>query len=153
MNRICKFTPHRPNRAPCDRESMEGYSFCKRHSNTLQAQNYSPSTQEKEEESGYKKVEIVQNKFGNFEDVDSGIVFNKKTRKAQGYQNHADGKVYPLSPSHIVVCKKNYWDYVEPRQPPSLKEREKQIEEEERQIKIAKQNHEKQEKMMCQHQY
>ena len=111
----CKFIAHRNNR-DCDRKVSPsgGGAFCKRHADTVQAQTYS----EKEvgnsrggKTNNYKKVQIVQNRFGNFEDKETGIVFNKKTRKAEGYQNREDGKVYPLSAHHIVLCKKNYWDY------------------------------------------
>ena len=88
----CKFIPHRNNRIRCNREISSSSGFCKRHSNTLQAQSYArsedsssaavgknPSSGGKLEEK-YKKVQIVQNKFGNFEDKESKIVFNKKTR-------------------------------------------------------------------------
>ena len=135
MERTCKFIPQRNNRLQCEREilaSDDNKYFCKRHSNTLQAQSYSnyeegnkrettasrsPTTDSRSPNAPggrgkkYKKVQIVQNKYGNFEDKDSGIVFDKTTRKARGYQNHDTGKVHALSPHHIFLCKKNYWDY------------------------------------------
>ena len=122
MDRTCKFIPHRNNRTQCRQEILSSNAnkpFCKRHVNTLQAQSYSNYEKDDKRKPGktggkentYKKVQIVQNVFGNFEDIDTGIVFDKTTRKARGYQNHTTGEVHPLSPSHISTCKKNYWDY------------------------------------------
>ena len=92
MNRTCRFVPHRNNRIRCNREASSDNAFCKRHNNTLQAQAYSHSEEQREDKSlddktayqGYKKVQIVQNKFGNFEDKETGIVFNKKRVKQRG---------------------------------------------------------------------
>ncbi len=125
MERTCKFIPHRNDRIQCRREilpSNDDKPFCKRHANTLQAQSYShyeknderKTKSPRDEGNTYKKVQIVQNDFGNFEDKDTGIVFDKTTRKAKGYQNNITGEVHPLSSSHIATCKKNYWDYIVP---------------------------------------
>jgi len=90
----CKFIANRHDRS-CNNEILSTSSpFCKRHINTLQAQSYSYYEKEEgvkgdrdRETKRYKKVQIVQNKFGNFEDKDTKIVFNGKARKAEGYQN------------------------------------------------------------------
>ncbi len=114
QRRQCKFIPLRNNRIRCDQEILSSAAnkhFCKRHSNTTQAKSYSNYDESDKKEGrtrNYKQVQIVQNKFGNFEDKDTAIVFDKVTRKARGYQNHTTGKVDLLTPHHIAICKKNY---------------------------------------------
>ena len=81
MERTCKFIPHRNDRIQCRREilpSNDDKPFCKRHANTLQAQSYShyeknderKTKSPRDEGNTYKKVQIVQNDFGNFEDFE-----------------------------------------------------------------------------------
>lgn len=57
------------------------------------------------------KKKISPNKWGRFEDPDTGIIFDPKTKKAFGVQDHKTGKILPLSQKHILICKKYKWGY------------------------------------------
>jgi hypothetical protein len=57
------------------------------------------------------KKTIKPNQWGRFEDPDTGIVFDPKSRTAFGVQNHKTGKVESLSEKHIAICKKYKWKY------------------------------------------
>ena len=50
----------------------------------------------------------MKNKFGNFEHVPTGFVFDNKTDEAIGKQNN-DGTIQPLTLNDIELCKENNW--------------------------------------------
>jgi hypothetical protein len=57
------------------------------------------------------KKKIKPNTWGRFEDPDTGIVFDAKTKMAYGVQDHTTGKVVSLSKKHIALCEKYKWKY------------------------------------------
>lgn len=54
--------------------------------------------------------QVMKNKFGNFEHVPTGFVFDNKTDEAIGKQNK-DGTIQPLTLNDIELCKENNWSY------------------------------------------
>ena len=56
---------------------------------------------------------IRANIWGRYEDPDSHICFDPKTRVAYGVQAK-NGEVVALSPHHIAICEKNGWEYNAP---------------------------------------
>lgn len=56
-----------------------------------------------------KKV-IRPNFWGRYEDPDTRILFDPKTKSAYGIQE-STGKVSALKPEHIDICKRNLWNY------------------------------------------
>lgn len=56
-----------------------------------------------------KKTIIKTNKWGNFEDADSGILFDPKSRKAFGVQDHKTGRIFKLTSIHKELCRRNGW--------------------------------------------
>lgn len=69
-----------------------------------------------EEEVNLKRPSVVKksirrNQWGNFEDPDTNIVFNAKTKAAWGVQDHKSGMVTALKEKHIALCKKYGWRY------------------------------------------
>jgi hypothetical protein len=77
-----------------------------------------PSKKEKsvkfEEKHVKKVVKASRNKWGRFEHLESGIVFDPLSRKAYGIQ-HKNGAVYSLSPKEVSICIKNGWSYTLPQ--------------------------------------
>lgn len=59
------------------------------------------------------KKKVRKNQWGNFEDLDTNIVFSPDTKAAYGVQDHKTGKVVPLKDKHIEICKKYGWPYHE----------------------------------------
>jgi len=57
------------------------------------------------------KKSIRRNKWGNFEDPDTHIVFNARTKAAYGVQDHKSGKITALTAKHISICEKYHWKY------------------------------------------
>ena len=55
-------------------------------------------------------IQIRKNKFGNYEHVDTGLIFNKHTKKVIGKQ-HSDGQIVELSYSDIDLCNKYKFSY------------------------------------------
>jgi hypothetical protein len=55
-------------------------------------------------------IQIRKNKFGNYEHVDTGLIFNKHTKKVIGKQ-HSDGQIIELSHSDIDLCNKYKFSY------------------------------------------
>ena len=55
-------------------------------------------------------IQIRKNKFGNYEHVDTGLIFNKHTKKVIGKQ-HSDGQIVELSHSDIDLCNKYKFSY------------------------------------------
>lgn len=55
-------------------------------------------------------IQIRKNKFGNYEHVESGLIFNKHTKKVIGKQ-HSDGQIIELSHSDINLCNKYKFPY------------------------------------------
>ena len=60
-----------------------------------------------------KPMEIKKNKFGNFENPETGFIFDRASREVIGKQG-ADGKVLPLEESDIETCNKFKFKYVLP---------------------------------------
>jgi hypothetical protein len=54
--------------------------------------------------------QVMKNKFGNYEHVPTGFVFDNKTDEAYGKQN-IDGTITPLTLNDIELCKENNWSY------------------------------------------
>lgn len=61
-------------------------------------------------QSGTKTKKIFRNKWGNFEEPSTAIVFRAKDSVAIGVQDD-DGEIGPLSKRDIQTCKKNGWRY------------------------------------------
>ncbi len=57
------------------------------------------------------KKKIGPNTWGRFEDPETNIVFDPKTKLAYGVQDHTTGKVIALTTNHIAVCNKHGWKY------------------------------------------
>ena len=55
-------------------------------------------------------IAIRRNQFGNHEHPETGLVFNKITKKVNGKQND-DGSIEDLTPAHIDMCNKHKFDY------------------------------------------
>lgn len=59
-----------------------------------------------------KKV-IRPNYWGRFEDTSSHILFDPNTKRAYGVQEQS-GEVSSLTASHVAICERNGWDYIQP---------------------------------------
>lgn len=57
-----------------------------------------------------KKKTVRKNHWGRYEDTDTGIVFDSRTKCAYGVQL-VTGKTIPLTSKHINICKQNGWPY------------------------------------------
>jgi hypothetical protein len=91
--------------------------------------------------SGDEKIlKLVPNRWGRFEDANTGIVFNQETKVAIGMQD-ADGKVYDLDESAIEECIKNGWAYMQPTKkakiPPPKEEEEEEENDQEEEEEVA----------------
>ena len=60
------------------------------------------------------KRTILRNYWGNFEDSETGIVFNAEEKCAIGVQ-HESGRIMPLRDVHIEICKRLRWNYTVPK--------------------------------------
>ena len=76
------------------------------------------------------KREIYVNSYGNFEDPQTHIVFNPKTKQACAVQGK-NGKLYPLSDKEIVICQCRGWAYTKPKVQENETDSEEEKEEEE----------------------
>jgi hypothetical protein len=56
-----------------------------------------------------KKLSLGKNKWGNFEEPNTHIVFSKQLRKAIGVQDAKTGTVRKLSLEHVKMCMLNGW--------------------------------------------
>lgn len=71
---------------------------------------------------GGKKVvrrTICRNFWGNYEDSETGIVFNHTEKCAIGVQ-HGSGRILPLGDVHIETCKRHGWAYAQPKRVTSV---------------------------------
>ena len=50
-------------------------------------------------------IQIMKNKYSNYEHVQSGLIFNKNTKKVIGRQS-SDGQIIELTPNDIDLCNK-----------------------------------------------
>jgi hypothetical protein len=57
------------------------------------------------------KRKISQNKWGRYEDEETSILFDPKTKAAYGIQDRKSGKVLPLNEKAIAICEKYKWKY------------------------------------------
>ncbi len=57
------------------------------------------------------KRTIRPNAWGRYEDVETKILFNPKTKAAFGVQDHKTGRVLSLEKKHIALCEKYRWKY------------------------------------------
>lgn len=55
-------------------------------------------------------IHIRRNVFGNYEHMDSGLVFDEISKKVIGKQ-HTDGTIIPLASQDIDVCKNYLFNY------------------------------------------
>jgi len=58
------------------------------------------------------KKRITPNKWGKFEDPDTGIVFDPKTHQAYGVQDRITGRILSLTQVHIRLCNRYGWKYM-----------------------------------------
>lgn len=56
---------------------------------------------------------ILPNFWGNYEDTETKIVFDPKTKEAIGVQEKG-GSVSALKPEHVAICSRNGWNYILP---------------------------------------
>lgn len=134
----CLFKPLRANQKACSLDATTEWGFCSKHVRTVQAKaakdHYTEEQNKKFEEdmkafdeeidkinlsesedSGDEqntRVIIKTNKWGKFEDEDTGIVFNPDTKAAYGVQAE-NGEVYELDEEAIQTCIENGWAYIE----------------------------------------
>lgn len=54
---------------------------------------------------------ITANKWGRFEDRETGIVFDPDSKSAYGIQNRKNGRVDPLTKREIEICNRYKWKY------------------------------------------
>jgi len=54
---------------------------------------------------------IKANKWGRFEDTETGIVFDPDSKSAYGVQNRKTGGIYPLTEKEINICNLYKWKY------------------------------------------
>ena len=59
------------------------------------------------------KIEIKKNKFGNYEHLETSLVFDNNAQKIYGKQN-PDGSISDLTPEDIDLCNKYKFSYVIP---------------------------------------
>lgn len=59
-----------------------------------------------------KRTTLTRNKWGNYEESETRIVFNSMKKAAFGVQCHKTGDILPLQAKHIALCKKNGWSYI-----------------------------------------
>lgn len=72
------------------------------------------SDEESSSESEEEKITVYKNKWGNYEDKNTNIVFDRKTGNAIGYQK-SNGEIYSLTPKHVKICTRNGWSYNLPK--------------------------------------
>jgi hypothetical protein len=58
------------------------------------------------------KRKIKQNKWGRYEDSETGILFDPQTKAAFGVQDRKKGRILPLNKNAIDTCEKYGWKYV-----------------------------------------
>jgi hypothetical protein len=58
-----------------------------------------------------KKRIIKQNKWGRFEDLETGIIFDPTTKTAFGVQNRKTGGLMMLDDEKILLCQERGWRY------------------------------------------
>jgi DNA-directed RNA polymerase subunit delta len=142
----CHFKPIRNAQKPCDSVKVNEWGFCSRHVRTNQAkaakeqydefieQQRKLQLQELDEElqnisSGDEEEErltIRPNRWGRFEEPNTGIVFDPDTSLAKGVQG-ADGKLLDLDEEAIKQCIEHGWDYL--IRPPKAKKVDVSVEE------------------------
>jgi len=58
-------------------------------------------------------IEIKKNKFGNYEHLETSLVFDNNAQKIYGKQN-SDGSILELTPEDIDLCNKYKFSYILP---------------------------------------
>ena len=70
------------------------------------------------------ELHLQQNKWGEHEEPDTGMVFDLTTKAVRGKMNRESGTVDPLTDEDIAVCKRRGWSYTtlvrDARAPPVL---------------------------------
>lgn len=107
---------------PESKESKENKEITK--TNTKTKTKTSENKKNKKEDNEEKKgpfsrfkdiiIKVRKNNFGNFEHLDTGLVFNKDDKNVIGKQCRQTGKILPLTGKDILLCKENKFDYVIP---------------------------------------
>ncbi len=126
----CRFEARRKNRSRCKEKCHPDTHFCKQHERSVQARKMQMQMQmqiaEKREKdvvqggtppSGdplrgahtYREINVSPNQFGNFEDKQTGIIFDEHTCFAIGVQCRESGDILPLTPNAINRCEINRW--------------------------------------------
>lgn len=114
-----------PQRDEEEEETRDDSPRRKNHSSNKDSSEEESSSSEEEEESSSEeetssseeeadKITVYRNKWGNYEDSNTGIVFDKRTGNAIGYQKN-NGEIFSLAPKHVEICIKNGWSYNLPK--------------------------------------
>lgn len=74
--------------------------------------NRNVETEPPKKETKPPNTRIGRNKWGRWEHVATGIVFDPQTRAAIGWQNNNDGKMYALTRKHIDICNSKGWKHI-----------------------------------------
>jgi len=137
----CSFTAARGDGCTTNLPVVVNYGakgYCKQHRNTVQANKAKQDWEEEEKKAASVKVvppkqeskvlkkeapkktkkeaistrrKIKKNKWGHFEDEETGIVFDPHTKTAIGVQDRKTGALLALSDKNIAVCIKYGWNY------------------------------------------
>ena len=114
-------TPRR-GKSSKDEESPPRKAHKEEPKRTLAKRNPAPtkkpskknSDSESDEDDGGAKTTVRKNKYGNYEDSKTHIVFDPSTKAAYGKQ--VGSKVEPLTKRDIELCENNGWSHVVPKQ-------------------------------------
>lgn len=119
----CRFEARRKNRSRCKEKCHPDKHFCKQHERSVQARKMQNAEKREKDvvqpgggtvpPSGhnhtYREIHVSPNQFGNFEDKQTGIIFDEHTCFAIGVQCRESGDILPLTPNAINRCEINRW--------------------------------------------
>ena len=122
----CRFEARRKNRSRCKEKCHPDTHFCKQHERSVQARKMQNAEKREKDvvqagggtlPSGdplrgahtYREIHVSPNQFGNFEDKQTGIIFDQQTCSAIGVQCRESGDILPLTPNAINRCEINRW--------------------------------------------
>ena len=86
----------------------------KKMSKSGKAKLRAPPVKEKRKPEPPRTKKIKPNIWGRYEDLDTHILFDPKTKQAFGVQNR-NGTISALGKKHINICKRHGWHYKVPR--------------------------------------
>jgi hypothetical protein len=119
-------------KVPCTKEVVKGAKYCPTHLKSMEKKPVAPSATEEEEAATQivKKFKVHKNRFGNYENPETHIVFDHETKMAKGKQA-SNGKIVELGKDEIAFCKSHGWSYKFDSPPAVLKRKNKAKESEE----------------------